>query len=87
KNNSQKSTKKRKRDVVCETTKKKKNFKVPVSKQIADAISRITSTSESRSTIMSTFLVPNVSTGKVMADSKDENEEDTDEIENIFALI
>ncbi|XLT55228.1 hypothetical protein HN873_047832 [Arachis hypogaea] len=57
-NNSQKSTEKRKKDVVCETTKKKKNFKVPASKQIIDAISRIVSASESRSTIVSTFLVP-----------------------------
>ncbi|XLR27944.1 hypothetical protein HN51_041255, partial [Arachis hypogaea] len=64
--NSQKSTKKRKRDVVCETT--KKNFKVLDSKQIADAISRIASVFESRSTIVSTFLVPGASIGKVMAE-------------------
>ncbi|KAL1299292.1 hypothetical protein AAHE18_18G098700 [Arachis hypogaea] len=67
-NNSQKSTGKRKRDVVCETTKQKKNFKVPASKQIADAISRIASASESRSTIVSTFLIPGASIGKVMAE-------------------
>ncbi|XLT31500.1 hypothetical protein HN873_062792 [Arachis hypogaea] len=67
-NNSQKSTGKRKRDVVCETTKQKKKFKVPASKQIADAISRIASASESRSTIVSTFLIPGASIGKVMAE-------------------
>ncbi|QHO10359.1 uncharacterized protein DS421_15g489160 [Arachis hypogaea] len=67
-NNSQKNTEKRKRDVVCETTKQKKNFKVSASKQIADAISRIASASESRSTIVSTFLVPGASIGKVMAE-------------------
>ncbi|XLT50652.1 hypothetical protein HN873_043256 [Arachis hypogaea] len=67
-NNSQKSTGKRKRDVVCETTKQKKNFKVPASKQIANAISRIVSASESRSTIVSTFLVPGASIGEVMAE-------------------
>ncbi|XLT13615.1 hypothetical protein HN51_059305 [Arachis hypogaea] len=65
KNNSQKRTKKR-RDVVCETTKKKKNFKVPTSKQIADAINKIASASESHSTIVSTFLVPGASIGEVM---------------------
>ncbi|XLR43458.1 hypothetical protein S83_028118, partial [Arachis hypogaea] len=61
------STGKRKRDVVCETTKQKKNFKAPASKQIADAISRIASASESRSTIVSTFLVSGASIGEVMA--------------------
>ncbi|XLR69324.1 hypothetical protein S83_019996 [Arachis hypogaea] len=66
-NNSQKSTGKRKKNVVCETTKKKKNFN-PASKQIADAISRIVSASESRSTIVSTFLVPGASIGEVMAE-------------------
>ncbi|XLT25796.1 hypothetical protein HN873_057088, partial [Arachis hypogaea] len=62
------STEKRKRDVVYETTKQKKNFKVPVSKQIADAISRIASASESRSTIVFTFLVPGASIAEVMAE-------------------
>ncbi|XLR34449.1 hypothetical protein S83_062349, partial [Arachis hypogaea] len=51
-----------------ETTKQKKNFKVPASKQIADATSKIVSASESRSTIVSTFLVPGVSIGKVMVE-------------------
>ncbi|XLR04654.1 hypothetical protein S83_070852, partial [Arachis hypogaea] len=36
--------------------------------QITDAISRIASASESRSTIVSTFLVPGASIGKVMAE-------------------
>ncbi|MED6180143.1 hypothetical protein PIB30_007654 [Stylosanthes scabra] len=67
-NSSQKSTGKRKRDVVCDTTKKKKNSKALASKQIADAISRIVCASESRSTIVSTFVVPSASIGEVMAE-------------------
>ncbi|XLR56731.1 hypothetical protein S83_007403, partial [Arachis hypogaea] len=65
KNNNQKSAEKRKRGVVCKTTKKKKNFKpLPQS----DAISKIVSASESRSTIMSTFLGPGASIREVMAE-------------------
>ncbi|XLT76765.1 hypothetical protein HN873_033039 [Arachis hypogaea] len=60
--------KKRKRDVGCETTKKKKNFKVPALTQFADAISRIASASESCSTIVSTFLVLGASIGDIMTE-------------------
>ncbi|MED6170622.1 hypothetical protein PIB30_032784, partial [Stylosanthes scabra] len=62
-NSSQKSGGKRKRDV-CETTKKNKNSKAPASKQITDAISRIACAFESRSNIVSTFVVPGASIGK-----------------------
>ncbi|XLT91057.1 hypothetical protein HN873_012732 [Arachis hypogaea] len=58
-NNSQKSTGKRKRDV-------KKNFKVPASKQIADAISRIASASESRYCVH--ISSTGASIGEVMAE-------------------
>ncbi|XLR10926.1 hypothetical protein S83_038864, partial [Arachis hypogaea] len=64
-NNSQKSTEKE-REVWF--VKQQKRRKILKSLPQSDAISRIVSASESCSTIMSTFLVPNTSIGEVMAE-------------------
>ncbi|MED6141289.1 hypothetical protein PIB30_101880, partial [Stylosanthes scabra] len=74
-NSSQKSTEKKKRVVICDAKEKKKKIKLPTSKQIADAISKIASAFETRSTIVNTLVVPGTSIGEVM-----------DEIQNIEAI-
>ncbi|XLR08299.1 hypothetical protein S83_036237, partial [Arachis hypogaea] len=63
-----KRVRKKEREIWFVKQQKEKNFKVPTSKQIVDAISRIAFASESRSTIVSTFLVPGASIGEVMAE-------------------
>lgn len=67
-NSSDKSGGKRKRIENAEKASNKKMVNVPASKKIADAISRIATASESRSTTVNKLVVPGASIGEVMAE-------------------
>lgn len=51
-----------------EKNESKKKTKVPMSKKIADAISRIASASESRSAAVNTLMMSSTSIGEVVAE-------------------
>ena len=67
-NYSQVSSGKRKKIGGCEMVEKKKRVKVPASKQIADALTRIAYASESRSMVLRSLIVPGTSIGEVMVE-------------------